>query len=236
LVPFVRVTRDKRGYEQIYLMRATGRRGKSSAPRVLYVFRTPPGVKLGREPFDETARRTIEEQNPGVYFDWKKLSVIAPPSDVEYWRERRRAQKAAKQALREEERARAAAPGEPEGAQGAPASRDQSDGVESLAESESDGAEGAGLDARADEAAGEAGDLETEGEDDQAGDDRSQGPAEVQSLPAQGPGAQSQPGGGRRRRRRRRGGRGRGRHPNPDQPAALSGDSPKVTDEPSKER
>jgi len=110
VVAFVRVTRDKRGYEHIYLMRGAGQRGKGGAPRVLYVFRTPPGLKVGREPFDETMRRTLEDQNPGVHFDWQKLSVILPPPpDVEYWRERRRAEKAAKQARRAEDHEETAA-------------------------------------------------------------------------------------------------------------------------------
>jgi hypothetical protein len=107
-VPFVRVSRDKRGYEQISLFHIGGRRGKPSRPKLLYVFRTPPGVKVGREPFDETVRQAIESQNPGVLFDWKKLSNIPVPApDVEYWRERRRAEKAAKQARRAEELAEA---------------------------------------------------------------------------------------------------------------------------------
>src|SRR5262245_28625642 len=90
-------------------MHASGRRGKPSKPRILYWFRTPPGVKVGREPFDEIVRRTIEAQNPGVAFDWKKLSVIPQaPVDVEYWRERRRNERAAKQARRAEQAADAA--------------------------------------------------------------------------------------------------------------------------------
>lgn len=103
-MPFVRVSRDKRGYEQISLMHASSRRGKPTKPRVLYVFRTPPGIKIGREPFDASVRREIEAQNPEVQFDWVKLSNIPVPSpDVEFWRERRRAEKAAKQARREAE-------------------------------------------------------------------------------------------------------------------------------------
>jgi hypothetical protein len=59
-------------------------------------------VKIGREPFDASIRRDLEAQNPGVVFDWAKLSIIPIPApDVEYWRERRRAEKAAKQARRE---------------------------------------------------------------------------------------------------------------------------------------
>lgn len=118
MVAFVRVVRDKRGYEQIFLMRASGQRGKGGSPRALYVFRTPPGVKVGREPFDDSVRRMLEEQNPGVQFDWKKLSIILPPPpDVEYWRERRRAEKAAKLARRAEEHE---GPGAREAASAAP--------------------------------------------------------------------------------------------------------------------
>ena len=76
---FVRVSRDKRGYEHIYLIDATARRGKASRPRVLYWFRTPPGVMVGREPFDESVRRTLEAQYPDVTFDWEKLRKTAIP-------------------------------------------------------------------------------------------------------------------------------------------------------------
>jgi hypothetical protein len=103
-VPFVRVSRDKRGYETIYLVHTSQRRGRPAATRVLYVFRTPPGLKAGRDPFDPELRRTLESQNPGVEFDWDRLSNIpVPPPDVEHWRERRRAEKAAKQARKAEE-------------------------------------------------------------------------------------------------------------------------------------
>lgn len=103
---FLRFSRDKRGYEHFYLVEATtNRRGKPRA-RVLYWFRTPPGVKVGREPFDADVRQALESQNPGVVFDWRKiLETPIPSADVERWRERRRAEKAEKAARR----ARAAA-------------------------------------------------------------------------------------------------------------------------------
>lgn len=104
-MPFVRVSRDKRGYEHIYLVHTAIRRGKPSRSRILYWFRTPPGVMVGREPFDPAVRRAIETQNPGVTFDWDKLVKMAvPPPDVEPWRERRRAERAARQARLSEER------------------------------------------------------------------------------------------------------------------------------------
>lgn len=99
-MPFLRFSRDKRGYEHIYLIHAQNRRGKPGRPRVLYWYRTPPGVKVGRVPFDAEMRRTLEAQYPDVTFDWKSLeSTPVPPPDMsEPWRERRRLERAAKQA------------------------------------------------------------------------------------------------------------------------------------------
>jgi hypothetical protein len=106
-VPFVRVSRDKRGYEHIYLFEVSNRR--PSKPRILYWFRTPPGVRVGREPFDEPVKRALEALNPGVMFDWKKLaSDTLPTPIVENWRERRRVEREAKRAKREDEERTAA--------------------------------------------------------------------------------------------------------------------------------
>lgn len=97
---FLRFTRDKRGYEYFYLVEPTNRRGKATT-RVLYWFRTPPNIKVGREPFDESVRRMLETQNPGVVFDWRKiLDTPIPSADAERWRERRRLERAEKAARR----------------------------------------------------------------------------------------------------------------------------------------
>jgi hypothetical protein len=92
---FLRFSRDKRGYEHFYLVEtSTNRRGKTRA-RVLYWFRTPPSVKVGREPFDGDVRRALEQQYPDIVFDWRKISETPIPSaDAEKWRERRRLEKA----------------------------------------------------------------------------------------------------------------------------------------------
>jgi hypothetical protein len=102
-VAFLRFNRDKRGYEHFYLVEAkTNRRGKTRA-RVLYWFRTPPNVKVGREPFDAEVREALESQYPGVSFDWRKIvETPIPSADAERWRERRRlerAEKAARQTI-----------------------------------------------------------------------------------------------------------------------------------------
>src|SRR5258708_7754515 len=103
---FLRFTRDKRGYEHFCLVQpTTNRRGKVRT-RILYWFRTPPNVKVGREPFDEGLRRALEAQNPDITFDWQKIiETPIPSADAEKWRERRRqerAERAARQADSEE--------------------------------------------------------------------------------------------------------------------------------------
>ena len=97
-VPFVRISRDKRGYEYFALVHTTsGRRGKVRQ-RTLYWFRTPPNVKVGRPPFDDEIMRALEAQYPDVTFDWDALRTTPmPPPSVEHWRERRRAEKAMRQ-------------------------------------------------------------------------------------------------------------------------------------------
>ena len=102
-MPFLRFSRDKRGYEHTYLVQTTNRRGKSVRPRLLYWYRTPPGLRVGRPPFDEEVRRALEAQNPDVDFDWTTIAQTSfpPPETVEPWRERRRAERAARQARRE---------------------------------------------------------------------------------------------------------------------------------------
>lgn len=58
------------------------RRGKTHA-RLLYWFRTPPGVRVGRAPLDEDAIRLIEASNPSVEFDWPHIlkgpEIVPPP-------------------------------------------------------------------------------------------------------------------------------------------------------------
>ena len=81
-MPTLRFTRDKRGYETTSLVHA-GRRNGRSRQRILYWFRTPPGVKVGRPALDEDAIRWIEEHNPDIKFDWPKIleAPAAPPAD-----------------------------------------------------------------------------------------------------------------------------------------------------------
>jgi len=98
-VPFLRFSRDKRGYEHFYLVQPTSARRGKERQRILYWFRTPPNVKVGREPFAEHVRRALEAQYPNVRFDWETLvATPIPPPEVGHWRERRRVERAARQA------------------------------------------------------------------------------------------------------------------------------------------
>ena len=80
-MPFLRLTRDRRGTENTFLMHADR---PGDRPRLLYWYRTAPGILLGRSPLDEDAIRTIEEQHPGIDFDWPAilaLSEVMSPED-----------------------------------------------------------------------------------------------------------------------------------------------------------
>lgn len=177
-------------------MHASGRRGRPSKPRILYWFRTPPGVKVGREPFDESVRRTLEAQNPGVVFDWKKLSVIPQaPVDIEYWREKRRAERAAKQARRAEEVVTTG---------GDDVDADEEEAAEAQESAEAPPEE---------VIVSASQDLTAEQEDDDEGGSEDAPPI---SATPEATGAPATPGAGRRRRRR--GGRRRRRKPGNVQP------------------
>ena len=78
-LPFLQFSRDKRGYETTSLVHAVRRQGRSRQ-RILYWFRTPPGVKVGRPALDEEAIRWIEEHNPDIEFNWPQILEAKPSS------------------------------------------------------------------------------------------------------------------------------------------------------------
>ena len=85
-MPYLKFSRDKRGYENFYLIEppSGGREQRGKArPRVLFWFRTPPSVKVGRVPFSDDVRKMIEAQNPDLKFDWARImSTPIPPPDA----------------------------------------------------------------------------------------------------------------------------------------------------------
>jgi hypothetical protein len=91
-VPFLRVIRDKRGYETTYLMHIY-RDGLRQRTRILYVFRTPGGVRVGRDPLEPEMQRHIEAQYPDIPFNWNLVretqQVIETAADPRRRRPRR---------------------------------------------------------------------------------------------------------------------------------------------------
>jgi len=84
-VPFLRVIRDKRGYETTYLMHWFQDNGRQRS-RILYAFRSPSGTRVGRDALDPGLMRQLELQNPGIPFDWKAVlgdkQVIEPSPEL----------------------------------------------------------------------------------------------------------------------------------------------------------
>jgi hypothetical protein len=89
-VPFLRVIRDKRGYETTYLMHWC-REGARQRSRILYMFRTPGGVRVGREALEADVLKQIEAQHPDIEFDWS--AVFHNQQVIETAPEPRRARK-----------------------------------------------------------------------------------------------------------------------------------------------
>ena len=75
-MPYLRFSRDDRGYEHTYVLHGLR---SGSRPRLLYWFRTPPNVNVGRLPLDEDAIRAIEESNSDLAFDWARMLRVKPP-------------------------------------------------------------------------------------------------------------------------------------------------------------
>ena len=71
-MPFLRVIRDKRGYETTYLMHWI-REGTRQRSRILYVFRSPGGIHVGREALEPDVLKQIEAQHPDIDFDWNAV-------------------------------------------------------------------------------------------------------------------------------------------------------------------
>ena len=75
-MPYLKFSRDKRGYETSRSSSpAPDDRGKPPRPRLLFWFRTPPQVKVGREPFPRRSPpgdRSAESRH--LKFDWPRLT------------------------------------------------------------------------------------------------------------------------------------------------------------------
>lgn len=73
-MPFLRQSRDKRGYETTYVMHAyRGASGATGRPRLLYLFRSPAGRKVGRALLDPEVMEALEHTHPDLTFDWHAM-------------------------------------------------------------------------------------------------------------------------------------------------------------------
>lgn len=85
-MPFIRQTRDKRGFEQTLVMHTyhPGANGPHR-PRVLYLFRSPANLRVGRQALDAEVMEALEHTHPDLSFDWGSISRetprIEPPND-----------------------------------------------------------------------------------------------------------------------------------------------------------
>ena len=82
-MPFLRFARVRRGYVSTFLMHTFGS-GRQARSQLLYWFRSPPSVQVGRPAIDAEAIAAIESAYPDIEFDWGALlSQRPPPPDAE---------------------------------------------------------------------------------------------------------------------------------------------------------
>jgi hypothetical protein len=73
-LPIVRLSRDKRGLDTIYLIDTSAEGGRrTGGARVLYFWTAPPGLRVGRSALDESTQRALERAHPEMAFDWPAL-------------------------------------------------------------------------------------------------------------------------------------------------------------------
>jgi hypothetical protein len=76
----LRLTADRRGFENTFLLHVAA---PGDAPKVLYWYRTAPGLRIGRPALDDGAMRTLEEQYPDIDFDWPYILDMGAMTPVE---------------------------------------------------------------------------------------------------------------------------------------------------------
>ncbi len=79
-MPYLRLTADWRGFENTFLLHVAT---PGEAPRVLYWYRTAPGLRIGRPALDDAAMRSLEAQYPDIDFDWGYILDMGTMTPVE---------------------------------------------------------------------------------------------------------------------------------------------------------
>ncbi|GMV22751.1 MAG: hypothetical protein AB7L71_14425 [Vicinamibacterales bacterium] len=78
-MPFIRHAHDKRGYDSTLVMHAYRPASGPARTKVLYLFRSPSHVQVGRKALDPEVREALEHTHPDLTFDWNGLLRDAPP-------------------------------------------------------------------------------------------------------------------------------------------------------------
>jgi hypothetical protein len=73
-VPFIRQTRDRRGYDSTCVLHVYRPAHGAPQTRVLYLFRSPAHLRVGRSALDDEAREGLEHTHPDLSFDWNALT------------------------------------------------------------------------------------------------------------------------------------------------------------------
>lgn len=74
-MPFLRQSRDKRGYETTYVMHAYrgASGGAAGRPRLLYLFRSPSNRQVGRALLEPEVMEALAHTHPDLTFDWHAM-------------------------------------------------------------------------------------------------------------------------------------------------------------------
>jgi hypothetical protein len=145
-VPYLRLTADRRGYENTFLMHVPG---PGEPARVLYWYRTAPGVRIGRAPLDDAAMRWLEEQYPAIDFDWHDIleeGTVTPVEVESPLPPRKRRPRSSESDAGFDASSNEAAPPEADARRGAREATEPSSSAEPVAESRHDTPPGAGSD------------------------------------------------------------------------------------------
>jgi len=74
-MPHLRTQRDKRNVDTVALFQSEGRDDGHGRARLVYFFKSPAWVRIGRTALDAEARQTLAAQYPDVRFEWDRLKV-----------------------------------------------------------------------------------------------------------------------------------------------------------------
>ncbi|WP_396624046.1 hypothetical protein [Luteitalea sp.] len=72
-MPLIRLARDKRGIDTLYLLHQRPDGRGEPRLRVLYFCAMPQGQSFGRGPLDPATQRALEQRYPDIPFDWTAL-------------------------------------------------------------------------------------------------------------------------------------------------------------------